>query len=453
MPIIVALIIILGMGIGLFTFFLVKSIIAPKQVATLQNGLKQGKLNTVVRQAKQIIAKNPQSAEAHYFLGLAYTGLNKPELGLMELKTVNQIGVFEGSVKEAEFRKKIAELFERFGQIEEALKEYLLLIRLEPQGADHYFKAGLLFEARERTDKAINYYRKTIELDPRHSDAHYCLGYALFRGKKVLEAKKEFEEALRFNPNNYKAHFYFGKLQKDSHDYVAALLSFEKAQRDQEVKIKALVERGSCYMHMNSFDKAVVELERAIKLSQNDSAQETLFARYFLALCHEKGRNFDKAIEQWEAIYKKKPSFRDVAEKLSQYQELRTDDKIKDYLTAGPTEFIEICKAVATSMNLNIRDTTDIKNGCQIIAVESDSKWRNAKKMPKLLWFLRVPETITDSTVRAILDEMKKLSVQRGVIYSSSGFSRKALDFSESRPVELFGKDEFQAILKNVQLD
>jgi tetratricopeptide (TPR) repeat protein len=453
MPVIIALIIILGIGIGLFTFFLVKSIIAPKQVAILQNGLKQGKMSTVVRQAKQILAKSPQNAEAHYYLGLAYIGLNKPELGLMELKTVNQIGIFDGSVNEHEFRKKIAELYQRFGQAEEALKEYLLLIRMEPQTADHYFKAGLIFEERERTEKAIKYYRKTVELDPRHSDAHYSLGYALFRNKKVLEAKKEFEEALRFNPNNYKAHFYFGKLQKDDHDYVAALLSFEKAQRDQEMKIKALVERGSCYMHMNSFDKAISELKRAIKLSQNDSAQETLYARYFLALCHEKSRNFDKAIEQWETIYKKKPSFRDVAEKLSQYQELRTNDKIKDYLTAGPTEFIDLCKAVASSMNLNIRDTTDIKNGCQIIAVESDSKWRNAKKLPKLLWFLRVPEMITESTVRAILDEMKKLSVGRGVIYSSSSFSRSAVEFSESRPVELFGKDEFQAILKDINFD
>lgn len=453
MPIIIALIIILGIGIGFFTFFLIKSIIAPKQVASLQNGLRQGKPNAVVRQAKQLIAKEPKNAEAHYYLGLAYQALDKPELALMELKTVNQIGIFDGSVKEDEFRQKIAELYERFKQNEEALKEYLLLIRLQPQNAEYYFKAGKLFEARDRSDKALNYYRKAIEIDPRHSDAHYCLGYALFRGKKVVESKMEFEEALRYNPNNYRAHFYFGKLQKDSHDYVAALLSFEKAQRDQELKVRALVERGSCYMHMNNFEKAVSELERAIKLSTNESAQEILYARYFLAACFEKTREFDKAIVQWESIYKKKPSFRDVAEKLSQYQELRTDDHIKDYLTAGPGEFMEICKSVALSMNLNIRDTTDIKNGCQIIAVESDSKWRNAKKMPKLLWFLRVPEMISESTVRSILDEMKKLSVSRGVIFSSSNFSRKAIEYGESRPVELIGKDDFQQQLKQINWD
>jgi tetratricopeptide (TPR) repeat protein len=453
MPLIIALIIILGIGIGLFTFFLIRSIIAPKQVASLESALKQGKPAVVVRQAKLMISKNPRNSEAHYFLGLAYLAQNKPELALMELKTVNQIGSFSSILPEVAFRKKIADLFERFNQDEEALKEYLVLIKLEPQVADHYYRAGLLFQSRERSEKAINYFRKAIELDPRHSDAHYQLGFNLVRLKKGVEGKVELEEALRYNANNYKAHFYLGKLQKDNHDYVAALLSFEKSQRDQEVKIRALVERGSCYMHMNSFDKAISELERAIKISENDSAPEVLFARYFLALCHEKNRHFEKAIEQWEAIYKRKPSFKDVAEKLSQYQELRSDDRIKDFLTAGPSEFLDICKAVAISMELNIRDITDIKNGCQIIAVESDSKWRNAKKMPKLLWFLRVPEMISESTVRSILEEMKKLSVPRGVIFSSSNFSRVAVEHGESRPVELFGKEQLQEILRKARID
>ncbi len=453
MPLVIALIIILGVGIGLFTFFLVRSIIAPKQVASLQNALKQGKPAIVVRIAKQMIAKNPRNAEAHYFLGLAYNAQNKPELALMELKTVNQIGSFGGILLETEFRKRIADLFERFNQEEEALKEFLLLIRLEPQVAEHYYRAGLIFENRQRSDKALNYFRKAVEIDPRHSDAHFRLGYSLFRSKKGVEAKLELEEAIRYNSNNYEAHFYLGKILKENHDYVAALLSFEKAQRDQELKVRALVERGSCYMHMNSFDKAISELERAIKLSTSDSTQEVLYARYFLALCHEKSRKFDKAIEQWEAIYKRKPSFRDVAEKLSQYQELRTDDKIKDYLTAGPNEFLEICKTVAISMELNIRDVTDIKNGCQIIAVESDSRWRNARKLPKLLWFLRVPEMISESTVRSILEEMKKLSVNRGVIFTSSNFSRRAIEYGESRPIELFGKDYLQKLLQTVNLD
>lgn len=153
----------------------------------------------------------------------------------------------------------------------------------------------------------MQYYRKAMQLNPRLGQAHFKLGYLLYRNKKQLEAKEEFEKTIKYEPSNYAAHFYLAKIFKDSHEYVPALLAFEKATRDQTFKIRALVERGGCYMQMKSFDKAIIELERAIKLSTNESSQETLYARYFLALCHEQERNIEKAIEQWEAIYTKSP--------------------------------------------------------------------------------------------------------------------------------------------------
>src|SRR5690606_23913503 len=129
------------------------------------------------------------------------------------------------------------------------------------------------------------------------------------------------------------------------------------------------------------------------------------YARYFLAMCFEKNRELDRAIEQWEKIYAKKPNFRDVAEKLSQYQEFRTDDKMKDYLTSGQNEFIEICKALVTQgLSLLVKDYNEIPNGCDIIAIEGDqAKWRNVKKLPRLLRFYRMPELIDEATVRAVL--------------------------------------------------
>lgn len=454
MPVIIILITILGIAIGVFAYFLIRSFIAPKQMETMFKQLNQGKAGSVARTAKQIITKQPRNVDAHYLLGKAYLAQEKPELALMELKTVNEIGLFDGYTDEGEFRKTIARLYERFKQPDEALKEYLLLIKLEQSEADHYYKAGELFEQRNNSEKAVNYYRKTLELAPRHSMARYRLGYVLYRNKKGMEAKKQFEAALQSDSTNYKAHFYMGKILKENHDYVGALVSFEKAQRDQELKTKALIERGSCYMNLKDFEKAAVELERAIKLNEEDSSQEILYARYFLSLAYEQTRNYDDAIKQWETIYKKKPSFKDVAEKLSQYQELRTDDHIKDYLTAGNSEYTDICKAITgQAMDLQISDASEIQNGCQIIAVESSAKWRNAKKQPKLLWFLRVPEILTDSTIRAMHENMKKNNMTRGVIASSSGFTKKALDFAESRPIDLVDKEKLQKLLAGIDLD
>jgi tetratricopeptide (TPR) repeat protein len=206
-------------------------------------------------------------------------------------------------------------------------------------------------------------------------------------------------------------------------------------------------------MNMNSFDKAATELERAVKLSSDGGSKETLYARYFLSLCYERERSFDEAIEQWEQIYKRKPGFKDVAEKLSQYQELRTDDHMKDYLTAGQAEFFSICKAITSGpMDLTIRDVTEIPNGCQIIAVDSDVRWRNAKKLPKLLWFMRVPESISETVIRSFHEEMKKINALRGMLINSSNFSRRSVDYVENRPIDLIGKEKLLEYLRSVDI-
>ncbi len=454
MTIMVAIIILLGVGIGFLTFYLVRSILVPKRVEQLGAMIKQGKFQAAAKTAKAIIAKEPRNSEAHYILGKAYLADNKAELALMEFKMVNQIGVFTGMIPEGEFRKALAQLFIRFNQMEESLKEYLLLVKKEPGVAEHYYWCGKLFNDRNRSDMALGYLRKAIELDPRNGKAHYELGILLYREKKSVEAKLELETALKYQNDNAQAYYFLGKLQKDNHDYVAALLSFEKAQRDSEFKVKALVERGGCYMSMNAMEKAIPELERAIKVSSDEASQETLYARYFLAMCFEKNRELDRAIEQWEKIYAKKPNFRDVGEKLSHYQEFRTDDKMKDYLTASQEEFMEFCKAITVQgLSLQVRDITELPNGCDIIAVEGNSeKWRNVRKIPRLIRFFRMPELVDESMVRLVLEQTKKINISRAVIVTSSGFSRTALEFADSRPIELYNKEQLQELLNTVDI-
>ncbi len=422
MPILFLFIIILGSGIGVITFFIIKSVGTPRKTSELNKALKQGKANAVIKAAKAIIAKDPRNSDAHYLLGQAYLMEHKTELALMEYKTVNQIGRFGTFCPERDFRQQIAELYEKYRQPEEALKEYLLLIKLEPQVSKFYYKAGDLFEQWDKSEKAENFYRKAIELDPKSGPAHFRLGQILHHSKKNVEAKRELETALKLQPENYKAYFYIGRILKDNHDYVNALHMFERAQRDPEQKVKALIERGTCYMGMNNFDSAIGELERAVKLSTDEGANETLYTRYFLAMCYEKTRKIDKAIDHWEKIYSKKTSFKDVAEKLSQYQELRDDDRVKDFLTVSMEEFYEICKTITQSMGLNVRDVSDIPNGCQILAVDSDQKWRGAKRMPRLIRFLRIAELIPETSVRSIHEEMKSISVTRGMIIASANF-------------------------------
>ena len=446
----VPLIIIVGIVLAFLIFLSYYMLFATRRISALQSMLKSGKTKQVIRMAKRLLARNGRSSDAHYLLGMAFLQEAKPELALMELKAVNQLGDFGGICQEIPFRKQIGELYLRFNQKEEALKEYLLLSKLDPLDAESFYRAGLLFEERDGAERSIGYYAKAIQIDPNHAKAHFQLGVVFYRQKKLIEAKRELEISLKLDPANAESAYYMGKLLKDNHDYAAALTSLEKAQKDPELRQKVLVERGACFMSMNNFDRAIFELQRAVKLSTNEQDSVTLYGRYFLALCYEKSRDVEKAIAEWEKIYAKRPGFRDVAEKLSQYQELRADDTVKDYLTAGKDEFARICVQASQALGMEVQTMGEIPGGgLQIAGFEVDSKRLGTRKMPRLIRFYRTTEALDDSAVRAMLEEMKKNNVIRGIIVSSSVFTRRAIEFAENRPIDLYDRDRLQEVLKN----
>jgi tetratricopeptide (TPR) repeat protein len=445
---------VLGIIVAAALVIIVRTVFQPKRVKNIAQLYKQGKYSQAARMARAIIQKDSRDADAHYFLGLCYEAEGKTELALEELKTVNQLGKFDEFVTELEFRKKIAELYMKFNQSEEALKEYLLLVKKDEANAEYYFLIGSLFEKRSRPDKAVIYYKKAVSLDERNAPSYAALGSLLYRAKRFNDARVYLDKATSLDPENTQGSYYLGKILKDSKDYQSALKAFERSSKDPELKVKSLAERGACYINLGDIDRAYAELNRSVKLSKNPKAQEVLYARYLLAFLFEKERKIEEAISQWEEIYQVKEDFRDVAEKLSNYQDLRTDDTLKDFLIASQDEFIEMCKKATSAMSFVAHEVNPITGGCEILASEnSDKKWRNQKKQPRLIYFLRVTDPIDEGTVRTFNEKMRENNFPRGIILTSSVFSKMAQVFAESRPIELFDKDKLQKILKSTSAD
>ena len=199
----------------------------------------------------------------------------------------------------------------------------------------------------------------------------------------------------------------------------------------------------------NSIDNAINCFERAISSVKDSEKQETLYARYFLASCYEKTRKIEKAIEQWELIYAKNHSFRDVAAKLSEYKDLQANDSLKEYLTSSEENFVQICKnACIAGIKLEPQQITMQKWGCQILATEAkDADWRSIRKQAFLIKFFRETDPLEDFIVRKTLDEIKSQNCSKAFICSSSGFTRSAVAAAENRPCELVNKESLEKLL------
>ena len=439
---------VLGALIVFILVFIIKSLAAPKKIEGMQKLLKQGKPLAAERLAKSIIAKDPRDYVAHYWLGEAYLADNKTELGFMEFKLVNQNALFDGAIPELPFRKKIAALYLKFNQPNEALKEYLLLSKMEPHNADNDFNVGKIYEAQGRADLALGFYQKAINIDHRHTQAHAAMGYLLYRSKQYTEAKKEIDLAISLNPETYSNYYFLGKILKENKDYSSALGAFEKAERDPEYRQRALIERGSCYMAGSATDNAIAEFEHAVKCSKDSASQETLYARYFLAACYEKARQIDKAIEQWEKISSVNHSFRDVGSKLSEYRDLQSNDSMKEYLTSTSDRFVEICKKTAASMGFVCTSAEPTKYGCTMLATEAKSdNWMNVRQQVFEIEFYRDTEPLEDDVIRKLVDKVKNQNYGKAYVCASGGFTHAATAFAENRPIELIDKEKLENML------
>ena len=288
-------------------------------------------------------------------------------------------------------------------------------------------------------------------MDRRNDNAHFLLGKLYYSMKKLPEAKTQMEEAAKYNAENLQAVFYLGKINKDSNNFQGAITAFEKAQKDPDLKIKAIIEKGICAMASGKTEIAITEFERIIRLSKEANEGEILHARYFLATCYEKDKKIESAIEQWEAINAKKPNFKDVPQKLAQFQDIRTEDVLKDFLMETNEKFLEMCLKVINVKGYEHQDTKSIKNGCQIVAVDKNAgKWRNIKVQSTLITFYRMQEPLDEPYMRTFTEEMKKHNIIKGIIYSASDFTRKALAFVENRPVDVVKKEQLIEELKKI---
>ncbi|MCR5612099.1 tetratricopeptide repeat protein [Treponema sp.] len=445
----IVFIIFLASGVGLLFFFVIKSIVSPKKIEGLQRLVKQGKIPAAIKLAKALIQKDPQDYLAHYYLGKAYLKDNKSELALMELKYVDQHAVFDEKLPELEFRQEIAPLYVKFNQPDDALKQYLLLTKLNPRDAENFYNVAKIYDAKGKADGALGFYDKTIKLNKRHVKAHAAMGLLLFRAKQYQDAKKEIDLAISLSPETFSSYYYLGKILKENKDFPGAVKAFEKAGRDPEFRQKALVECGTCYMAGNSLDNAINCFERAIASPKDAEKTETLYARYFLASCYEKTRKIEKAIEHWEYIYARNRSFRDVATKLSEYKDLQANDSLKEYLTCSEENFIKICqKTCLTGMGLEAQQASMQKWGCEIVATEAkNADWRSMRKQTYLVKFFRETDPLEDFVVRKTIDEIKTRNCSKAFICSSSGFTRTAANVAENRPCELIPKEQLEKLL------
>ncbi len=439
-----------GLIFLLLTFFFVRHIWSPRKLDYITKMIETGQFKKAAREAQLLIKKNERNHRAHYMLGMCYFHSKQMEQAMYEFRLLTRLNRYDDAVKEEDVRNKLAEVYLHYGQLEEAQKEFLLMMRLNPSNYEVIFKIAKIFMDRNFMDQALAYFMKVVALNSKYAEAYFNIGQILFQQKKENEALIHFNNAVKYDSQMHKANYYLGVINKGNNNYHQAVACLDDAQKDADFRQKARLAKGQCYFEIGDFSKAVVEFERALKdVSEEDAV--SLAIRYSLAATYEQMRDLPSAIEQWEAIASVKPGYNDVLEKLSTYQELRTDDRLKDFLTASNTGFEQLCRELVMAMGFDIiKFASENGNHAVVLANEPESKWRNTKVSNKLIHIFRDSDAISEQIVRAIQEEMKRVNANKAICISTSKFSPGAREFASARPIDLIDRTGLATILKKV---
>ena len=124
---------------------IIKNFVSPKKIDALPRLIKQGKTQNAIKIAKQLLAKDQKNYLAHYYLGKAYVKENRTELAVIEYKNVNDNALFGEGINELTFRSEYSQLLLKYNQQNEALKNFLLLTKLDPTNAENFYQVGRIY--------------------------------------------------------------------------------------------------------------------------------------------------------------------------------------------------------------------------------------------------------------------------------------------------------------------
>ena len=167
-----------------------------------------------VEHLEEALAVDPEAADVHYPLAMAYRGLGEQEQAEAHLQLRDS-----GTVR-------------RPDPLMHAMRNSL-------RSPSAYEREGIQALAREDWEAAAAAFRRGIELAPANPSLRHRLGTALFMMGDEREGRAQFEDALRVSPEYPQAHYSLGLILEGRGRFEEALHRFSTAVRHEPSYVEA----------------------------------------------------------------------------------------------------------------------------------------------------------------------------------------------------------------------
>jgi tetratricopeptide (TPR) repeat protein len=152
-----------------------------------------------VETLQQAVKLDPELAEAHFRLGLAYDAVGKEqEAEDAYKKAIEKYKKYlEENSKDAEAHYNMGQAYAGLRLYSEAVREYRQATRLSSEDADMYYDLGTALMKLAQYDEAVAAFSKSLEIDPENYRAEDALEEAREGVQRIKAGKKHQEDLLR----------------------------------------------------------------------------------------------------------------------------------------------------------------------------------------------------------------------------------------------------------------
>jgi len=257
---------------------------------------------------KKFIASGPRQAfDAYNRLGLCQMELEQYADAVTSFQEA-----LKGIPDDVNIMYKLAQAYEKAGQLEQAEATYYKLAELSPKDARIYYNTVItMYNTAKMPDKAAEAARKMIELNPNDPDALFNLGFMLVQMKKFEEAIGVLDKVIALTPEMEYAHLNKGFCLYSLKRYNDAIKAYSNTVELFPENADAWMFLGMSYMQLKSWSRAVEPMQKSIELRPENGN-----AYYNLAICYLNLKDNYSAREVYNKLKSVDPG---LAQKLQKY--------------------------------------------------------------------------------------------------------------------------------------
>lgn len=238
-------------------------------------------------------------------------GMTQEQMEALLAKTIEQYNADQGNIN---YVKRMADLYERLGQLDSAQMFYDYALTLNPGDVALQRKTEMLRDFIK--DREIERMEAEIEADPNAPDIEEKRArIAEIRMERSAVVINECKGRVERNPTDKQLRYDLGQAFFNAGMFTEAIPELQQAKSNPHIRTKAMLMLGRCFERKNMNDLAKSAFSDALKeLAIMDATKKEVL--YELAMVCEKLADREGYLEALKEIYNADYGYRDVAKRV-----------------------------------------------------------------------------------------------------------------------------------------